>query len=42
MNSATNTKMISLVPTNGTEFNLTSGQKVIFEIPANIATNEGS
>ncbi len=41
MNSATNTKMISLVPTNGTEFNLTSGQKVIFEIPANIALMKG-
>lgn len=41
MNSATNTKMISLVPTNGTEFDLTSGQKVIFEIPANIALMKG-
>lgn len=41
MNSATNTKMISLVPTNGTEFDLSSGQKVIFEIPANIALMKG-
>ena len=41
MNSATNTKIISLVPTNGTEFDLKTSQKVIFEIPANIALMKG-
>lgn len=41
MNSSANTKMISLVPTNGTEFTLSSGQKVIYEIPANIALMKG-
>lgn len=41
MNSNTGTKMISLVPTNGTEFDIKTGQKVIFEIPANIALMKG-
>jgi len=41
MNSNTGTKMISLVPTNGTEFDVKSGQKVIFEIPANVALMKG-
>ena len=42
MNSATNTKMISLVPTNGTVFDLNGGgQKVIFEIPANVGLMKG-
>jgi hypothetical protein len=41
MNSATNTKMISLVPTNGTTFTLSGGQKIVYEIPANIALMKG-
>jgi len=41
MNSNTGTKVISLVPTNGTEFDVKTGQKVIFEIPANVALMKG-
>ena len=33
--------MISLVPTNGTEFNLEAGQKVIFELPPNLGLVKG-
>ena len=41
MNSNTGTKVISLVPTNGTEFDVKTGQKVIFDIPANVALMKG-
>ncbi len=36
-----NTKMLSLVPTNGTEFEVTQGQKVIFELPPNLGLVKG-
>ena len=36
-----NTKMLSLVPTNGTEFDVTQGQKVIFELPPNLGLVKG-
>ena len=39
--SPMNTKMISLVPTNGTQFNAASGQKVIFELPPNLGLVKG-
>tara|TARA_R100001163_G_C5060674_1_gene197508 strand:+ start:537 stop:2081 length:1545 start_codon:yes stop_codon:yes gene_type:complete len=34
-------KIISLVPTNGTEFSVTEGQKVIFELPPNLGLVKG-
>ena len=34
-------KIISLVPTNGTEFQVTEGQKVIFELPPNLGLVKG-
>lgn len=39
--SQNTTKMISLVPTNGTEFDVTQGQKVIFELPPNLGLLKG-
>jgi hypothetical protein len=41
MENPMNTKMISLVPTNGTQFNAASGQKVIFELPPNLGLVKG-
>ena len=41
METPMNTKMISLVPTNGTQFNVASGQKVIFELPPNLGLVKG-
>ena len=41
MNSNTGTKVISLVPINGTEFDLKTSTKIIFEIPANVALMKG-
>jgi len=41
MEAPMNTKMISLVPTNGTQFNVASGQKVIFELPPNLGLVKG-
>lgn len=40
-NTQSSSKMISLVPTNGTEFSLESGQKVIFEVPPNLGLIKG-
>lgn len=40
-NSTSQSKMISLVPTNGTEFSIESGKKVIFEVPANLSLIKG-
>lgn len=40
-NTVSSSKMISLVPTNGTEFDLQSGQKVIFEVPPNLGLIKG-
>lgn len=34
-------KIISLVPTNGTDFSVTEGQKVIFELPPNLGLVKG-
>lgn len=36
-----NTKILSLVPTNGTQFNVAAGQKVIFELPPNLGLIKG-
>ena len=41
-NTQSSSKMISLVPTNGTEFALEAGQKVIFELPPNLGLLTGS
>ena len=35
------TNMISLIPNNGTEFSVTSGQKVIFEVPPDVGFVKG-
>lgn len=35
------TNMISLIPNNGTEFSVTSGQKVIFEVPPDVGYVKG-
>jgi hypothetical protein len=40
-NTASTSKMISLVPTNGTEFQVEQGQKVIFELPPNLGLVKG-
>lgn len=40
-NTVSQSKMISLVPTNGTEFALQQGQKVIFELPPNLGLVKG-
>jgi len=40
-NTTSQSKMISLVPTNGTEFSLESGKKVIFEVPPNLSLIKG-
>lgn len=41
MSAPMNTKMLSLVPTNGTQFTINSGQKVIFELPPNLGLVKG-
>ena len=41
MEQPMNTKMLSLVPTNGTEFDVAQGQKVIFELPPNLGLVKG-
>ena len=41
MSQVAQSKMISLVPTNGTEFTLNSGQKCIFEVPPNLGLVKG-
>jgi len=41
MEQPNNTKMLSLVPTNGTQFGVTAGQKVIFELPPNLGLVKG-
>ena len=35
------TNMISLIPNNGTEFSVKSGQKVIFEVPPDVGYVKG-
>lgn len=40
-NTQASSKMISLVPTNGTEFDCQQGQKVIFELPPNLGMVSG-
>lgn len=40
-NTSASSKMISLVPTNGTEFDCQQGQKVIFELPPNLGMVSG-
>ncbi len=40
-NTQATSKMISLVPTNGTEFDCQQGQKVIFELPPNLGMVSG-
>lgn len=40
-NTQASSKMISLVPTNGTEFDLQAGQKVIFELPPSLGLVKG-
>ncbi len=40
-NTQASSKMISLVPTNGTEFDCQQGQKIIFELPPNLGLVSG-
>ena len=41
MSQSIASKFISLVPTNGTEFTVSSGQKVIFEVQPSLGLVKG-
>ncbi len=40
-NTSASSKMISLVPTNGTQWDLKTGQKIIWELPPNLGLVKG-